>query len=65
MPEQQKPRRYIIQKHVMACSVQEALKQEAKTPVTSVFPDDKQPEEHQKADCIGFRNVTAEFPYEY
>ena len=65
MPKQLKPRRYIIQKHVMASSVQEALKQEAKTPVTSVFPDDKQPEESQKADCIGFRQVSADLTYEY
>lgn len=54
----EKPQRYIIQKRVIAVSVQEAIKKEPKTPIFSVFPDEKQPEEDKPVtDAIGFKTV--------
>ena len=53
---QSKPVRYVIQKKVMASSVQEALSKEPDLPVDGVFPDGIQPE-NPKADAIGFRTV--------
>ena len=60
-----KPKRYIVQKHVMANSVKEALEKEPVTPITSVYPDSNQPDDKPVADRIGFKTVEASFPYEY
>jgi hypothetical protein len=49
---------YIVQKKVVADSVQEALNKEPETAVTSVFPDTS-PKEHGSADAIGFKHVPA------
>lgn len=65
MPEPSKPRRYVVQKHIMAVSVQDALAKEAETPVTSVFPDAEQPQDKHIADAIGFKHVDAIPRYEY
>lgn len=65
MPAEIKPKKYIVQKHVMATSVEEAIRKESSTPITSVFPDDKQTEEKNSADAVGFKYVDVFFPYEY
>jgi hypothetical protein len=55
MPAQ--PKRYVVQKHIMASSVKEALDKEPTEPVTSVFPDSEQPKQNSLADAIGFKRV--------
>lgn len=50
------PKRYVVQKHIMATCVQEALDKEAKTPVHSVFPDSNQ-SEGNVVDAIGFKSI--------
>lgn len=50
------PKQYVVQKKVMAYSVEEAIQKAANLPIDSVFPDAVQPES-QKSDLIGFKTV--------
>jgi hypothetical protein len=47
---------YIVQKKVVADSVQEALTKERETHVTSVFPD-KDGDDKRLSDVIGFKHI--------
>ncbi len=49
-----KPKQYIVQKKVMALSVQEAIEKATEQPVDSVFPDSVQPEA-AVVNLIGFK----------
>jgi hypothetical protein len=51
-----KPKLYILQKKVLALSVEEAIQKAANLPIDSVFPDANQPEQ-AKADLIGFKTI--------
>lgn len=59
------PKRYVVQKHVMAASVAEALAKEPETPVQSVFPDTAPDNNGNQADAVGFKYIPNTFPYEY
>ncbi len=64
MPDE--PKRYVVQKHVMANSVREALEKEPDTPVQSVFPDSNQDSKPTR-DAIGFKfspYASIDFPEE-
>jgi ACT domain-containing protein len=49
---------YIVQKKVVADSVQEALKKEKSTPVNSIYPEAKP--EGSTSDAIGYKYVPVE-----
>lgn len=61
---QLKPKRYIIQKHVTATSVKEALAKEPDIPVTSVYPDNENDDKRGISDAVGFKYVPNEHLYE-
>lgn len=48
------PKRYVIQKHVMAATAAEALAKESETPVSAVFLDTSS-ETTMVTDAIGFK----------
>jgi hypothetical protein len=53
------PTTYIVQKKVIADSVQDALAKEPSTPINSVFPDTS-PNQGSPADAVGFKYVPVE-----
>lgn len=60
-----KPKKYVIQKHVFANSVEEAISKEAATPIQSVFPDSNNDNDRSVSDAVGFKYVDAAHLYEY